>query len=40
MAKSYLQKRSPALEQRQRGHLKPTNKSWQGDETYLRVKRH
>jgi transposase, IS6 family len=28
----------PELEQRLRRHLKPTNKSWRVDETYLRVK--
>src|SRR5690242_1438808 len=28
----------PALEQRLRRHLKPTNKSWRVDETYIRVK--
>ena len=28
----------PELEQRLRLHLKPTNKSWQVDETYVRVK--
>jgi transposase-like protein len=29
---------APELEQRLRGHLKPTNKSWRVDETYIRVK--
>src|ERR1700686_242687 len=28
----------PELEQRLRRHLKPTNKSWRGDENYVRVK--
>jgi IS6 family transposase len=28
----------PELEQRLRQHLKPTNKSWRVDETYVRVK--
>ncbi|MGA9241270.1 MAG: IS6 family transposase, partial [Silvibacterium sp.] len=28
----------PELEQRLRQHLKPTNKSWRVDETYIRVK--
>jgi transposase-like protein len=28
----------PELEQRLRRHLKPTNKSWRVDETYIRVK--
>ena len=28
----------PELEQRLRRHLKPTNKSWRVDETYVRVK--
>jgi len=28
----------PELEQRLRKHLKPTNKSWRVDETYVRVK--
>src|SRR5664280_367407 len=29
---------APELEQRLRRHLKPTNKSWRVDETYVRVK--
>ena len=29
---------TPELEQRLRRHLKPTNKSWRVDETYVRVK--
>jgi hypothetical protein len=33
-----VQRYGPELEQRLRRHLKPTNKSWRGDETYLRVK--
>ena len=34
----WVQRYSPELEQRLRWHLKPTNKSWRVDETYLRVK--
>src|ERR1700733_9561137 len=30
--------RSPELDRRLRSHLKPTNKSWRVDETYIRVK--
>jgi IS6 family transposase len=33
-----VQRYGPELEQRLRRHLKPTNKSWRVDETYLRVK--
>jgi IS6 family transposase len=33
-----VQRYGPELEQRLRQHLKPTNKSWRVDETYLRVK--
>jgi transposase len=34
----WVQSYGPELEQRLRPHLKPTNKSWRVDETYLRVK--
>jgi transposase, IS6 family len=34
----WVQSYSPELEQRLRRHLKPTNKSWRVDETYVRVK--
>jgi IS6 family transposase len=34
----WIQRYGPELEQRLRRHLKPTNKSWRVDETYLRVK--
>src|ERR1039457_6419671 len=34
----WVQRYSPELEQRLRRHLKPTNKSWRVDETYIRVK--
>ncbi len=34
----WVQCYSPELEQRLRRHLKPTNKSWRVDETYVRVK--
>jgi IS6 family transposase len=34
----WVQRYGPELEQRLRRHLKPTNKSWRADETYLRVK--
>src|ERR1700686_3863221 len=34
----WVQRYSPELEQRLRHHLKPTNKSWRVDETYVRVK--
>src|ERR1700691_1674433 len=33
----WVQRYGPELEQRLRGHLKPTNKSWRVDETYVRV---
>jgi transposase-like protein len=35
-----VQRYGPELEQRLRRHLKPTNKSWRFDETYLRIKGH
>ena len=34
----WIQRYGPELEQRLRRHLKPTNKSWRVDETYVRVK--
>ena len=34
----WVQGYGPELEQRLRHHLKPTNKSWRVDETYVRVK--
>jgi transposase-like protein len=34
----WVQRYGPELEQRLRRHLKPTNKSWRVDETYLGVK--
>src|SRR5260370_6557904 len=34
----WLQRYGPELEERLRRHLKPTNKSWRVDETYIRVK--
>jgi transposase-like protein len=34
----WAQDYGPELEQRLRRHLKPTNKSWRVDETYIRVK--
>ncbi len=34
----WVQRYGPELEQRMRHHLKPTNKSWRVDETYIRVK--
>jgi len=34
----WVQDYGPELEQRLRPHLKPTNKSWRVDETYVRVK--
>ena len=34
----WVQCYSPELERRLRRHLKPTNKSWRVDETYVRVK--
>jgi transposase-like protein len=33
----WVQRYGPELEQRLRHHLKPTNKSWRVDETYVRV---
>jgi transposase-like protein len=33
-----VQRYAPEIEQRMRRHLKPTNKSWRVDETYIRVK--
>jgi transposase, IS6 family len=36
----WVQCYGPELEQRMRRHLKPTNKSWRVDETYVRVKGH
>ena len=33
----WVQRYGPELEQRLRRHLKPTNKSWRVDETYIRV---
>src|SRR6202050_1133656 len=34
----WVQRYGPELEQRLRRHLKPTNKFWRVDETYIRVK--
>ena len=34
----WVQRYGPEMEQRMRRHLKPTNKSWRVDETYIRVK--
>jgi transposase, IS6 family len=34
----WVQRYGPELERRLRRHLKPTNKSWRIDETYIRVK--
>ena len=34
----WIQRYAPELERRLRSHLKPTNKSWRVDETYIRVK--
>jgi transposase-like protein len=34
----WVQRYAPELEQRMRRHLKPTNKSWRVDETYIRIK--
>src|SRR6266849_4225266 len=34
----WVQRYGPEWEQRMRRHLKPTNKSWRVDETYIRVK--
>jgi IS6 family transposase len=36
----WVQRYAPELERRLRRHLKPTNKSWRVDETYIRVKGH
>ena len=36
----WVQRYAPELEQRLRRHLKPTNKSWRVDETYIRVNGH
>jgi transposase, IS6 family len=33
----WVERYGPELEQRLRRHLKPTNKSWRVDETYIRV---
>jgi transposase, IS6 family len=33
-----VQRYGPEFEQRMRRHLKPTNKSWRCDETYIKVK--
>ncbi len=34
----WVQRYAPELDRRLRSHLKPTNKSWRVDETYVRVK--
>jgi IS6 family transposase len=34
----WVQRYAPELDQRLRRHLKPTNKSWRVDETYVKVK--
>ena len=34
----WVQRYAPELDRRLRPHLKPTNKSWRVDETYIRVK--
>src|ERR1700730_11825957 len=34
----WVQRYAPELDQRLRRHIKPTNKSWRVDETYVRVK--
>ena len=34
----WVQRYAPQIERRLRPHLKPTNKSWRVDETYIRVK--
>jgi transposase, IS6 family len=34
----WVQRYGPELDQRMRRHLKPTNKSWRCDETYIKVK--
>jgi len=36
----WVQRYGPDLDQRLRRHLKPTNKSWRVDETYVRVQGH
>ena len=36
----WVQRYGPELEQRLRRHLRPTNKSWRVDETYVRVQGH
>jgi IS6 family transposase len=33
----WVQRYAPQIERRLRPHLKPTNKSWRVDETYIRV---
>jgi transposase-like protein len=34
----WVQRYAPELEQRMRQYLKPINKSWRVDETYIRIK--
>jgi transposase, IS6 family len=34
----WVQRYGPELDQRMRRHLKPTNKSWRCDETFIKVK--
>jgi transposase, IS6 family len=34
----WVQRYAPELDRRLRSHLKPTNRSWRVDETYIRVK--
>jgi IS6 family transposase len=34
----WVRRYTPELHRRLRSHLKPTNKSWRVDETYIRVK--
>ena len=34
----WVRRYAPELDRRLRSHLKPTNKSWRVDETYIRVK--
>ena len=34
----WVQRYAPEIDRRVRPHLKPTNKSWRVDETYIRVK--
>lgn len=36
----WVQCYAPQLEDRTRPHLKPTNKSWRVDETYVRIRGH